>query len=526
MYEFYKGHFTPGISEKIKEYATETVFKLSRYIFTTRKGRQQFGYCTYCHGEYKTEGLKHNQVTECPVCGSECTIKSSGRGRKSMVDDAYFMYYEKSAINPKAIVARGILAARDYSGDYKNVKTQYLETARYVFEMGGSVMFIRYGFFSGAGTMETWDSWRKRTGVYSMFGQQFVRNKRFHGISYESIQTAIKGTPFEYSTIEEYPDQSAEVFLSLYSKYPCIEYLTKFGFKNIVVAKLEGYATYGAINWRGNTLYKVLKLTKKDLKELAKANMEISTLTLCLYQISKKDGSNLTFSEFEDIAAQNYFTKDLKKILKHTSLRQADKYINKQFALGKEQEERAQNKGNYLRIYWRKYDVVRTWLDYYADCQRLNMDITQKSVLYPRNLYQAHQNTIKQVKIKANKGLDEKIQAKVKRLTTLYCFEHKGLVIRPAGGSGELIKEGKALNHCVGTYADSYARGDSILLVIRQKTELDKPYFTVELRKNTVVQCRGKNNCAPDKNVEKFIEAFEAAKLRDKKPKVKITVPA
>ena len=522
-------HFIPDISKEIEQYATETVFKLSRYIFTWREGKQQYGYCTNCHNEFKTK-LIHNDKFECPFCKSLCTVKSSGRGRKHLVDDAYFLYYEKSAKNPQAIVARGILAVRDYSGDYRRVKTQYLETARYIFEMGNSIMFTRYGYYSAEKTMKTWEDWQKRAGIFSMFNQTYVQRIRFHHTSYESVKAAIKGTPFQYSTIEEYFNFPTELFFNLYSKYPCIEYLTKLGFQGLIRDKLNGYATYGAINWRGNTLLKVLKLTKKDLKEIKKANIDLDPLTLCLYQISQKDGSNLNFDEITEIAKKLYFTKNFRMILKHTSLRQADKYINQQLKLSKQQreKEKAQKNGHYRHVFYNQSDVARYWLDYYADCQKLQMDITKKNVLFPRDLYKAHQNTIKQVKIHGNKLLDEKVKARSGHINTKYGFTKYGLIIRAAANTKELINEGRSLNHCVGTYADRYAAGKTTIMFIRKKENPDKPYYTVEIVKDTVIQVRGLNNCQPDKKVTKFIEDFKNAKLKadTQEVAVRIRVPA
>ena len=155
------------------------------------------------------------------------------------------------------------------------------------------------------------------------------------------------------------------------------------------------------------------------------------------------------------------------------------------------------------------------------------MDLTRDNVVFPRNLYQAHQNTIEQVKIKANKALDNIIRNRAKKLAKEYGFEHNSLLIRPAKSTRELINEGKALNHCVGTYAKGYAEGDNVILVIRKASAPNKPYFTVEIRKNAIVQCRGLRNCSPDEKVQEFIEVYKSEKLQKKKStKTKITVPA
>lgn len=106
-----------------------------------------------------------------------------------------------------------------------------------------------------------------------------------------------------------------------------------------------------------------------------------------------------------------------------------------------------------------------------------------------------------------------------------YCFEDSGLLIRPAASSLELINEGKAMNHCVGTYADRYAKGDTNIFVIRKSSEPDKPYFTVEIKQERIVQCRGNEKCSPDEKVTTFIDAFTERKLNNKNSKAKIQRP-
>lgn len=513
MHKEYMAHFAPQLSKKIKEYATEVVLLKSRYIFTTREGRKQYGYCTHCNKTFLTSGLKHNQASECLGCKSLCIVKSAGMGRKYMLDDAYFLYYEKSRKDPRVLIARGIYAVRDYREDYINVQTRYTETARYVFKIGSSAMFTSYYDYRNSHY-----KWEKRREVFSMFDQKSVSNSNFIDRGYDTLKTAIEGTPFQYSTYEKYSPIYTEKILGHYSKYPCIEYLTKLGFKNLVEEKLNGERTYSAVNWRGKNINEVLKLSKDNIKLLKESDFASSFssfATLKLFQISQNDKSNLTLEEINKLASEidgADILHDFLNILKLTTLKRADNYISKQL-----------NKNRNPKRYYLKTNVITTWRDYIADCGRLNMDISKDNVLFPRDLYNAHQNTIKQVKIRGNKELDIKLKARARDLDKRYKFSKKGLFIRAASTSGELIEEGKALNHCVGTYAERYAAGDNAILLIRKEDKPDKPYYTVELRKDVVVQVRGKNNCAPNEIIKDFIEEFRQTKLEKKPRRIKVS---
>jgi len=313
-------------------------------------------------------------------------------------------------------------------------------------------------------------------------------------------------------------------FFDLYSKYPCVEYLTKLGFDVLVETKLTGGTTYGAINWRGKTLFKVLKLNKSELKEVKESKIFIEPLLLKLLQMSRKDKSDLSLTELSNIQKKyGYYIKDLQKVLKYTTFRRVNSFLNKQLEKNKFTDDRNKERNHYGN----EGQVLFAWRDYIADCATLEMDLADEQVLFPRELYTAHQNTIKQIKVKEDKTLRKTIKARAKALEK-YRLEYAGFMIRPAKSAIELISEGKDLHHCVGTYAARYAKGETSIFFVRKLAEPNKPYFTVEVKDNEIIQIRGNNNCSPNKEVEAFIEAFTNQKLNQEKEKrrSRIAIPA
>lgn len=489
----YLKHFSATISQEIQEYVIEEPLKFSRYIFTHREGKQQKGYCTHCKTEFKTNGgLKHKQKTTCPKCNSQCKVQSSGLGRKYMKDGAIIEYYEKSLIDPNVMVARVIHVSKDYSQDYKKTKIKYDVLALYVFKMNESKMYKSY-----------WKNDFEETGSVYTFCEGYYSGLAY-SCSFDSIEKAIKDTPFKYSMWSEYKDYSMVKFFDVYSKYPCIEYLTKEGFRKLVETKIYGMKTYRAINWKANFIYKILRLNKAELKELKTSMFYDNALFLRLFQMSKKDKSKISIQEIEEnlYTIGGHYT-DLLSIHKHANLRKIFNYTEKQYT-------------RYKKHFYSKAQVLITWKDYLKDCEILEMDIKSDSVFFPKNLHNAHQNTITQVKVQANEYLNKRINNRAKALSK-YIFEYKNLLIRPIKDSEELINEGKELHHCVGTYAESYAKGTTNIFAIREKSSLDKPYFTLELKNNTIIQIRGNRNCNPTKDVNDFIEVFKTQKLEKKK---------
>lgn len=500
-------HIPVTVTPEMKDFAIEEVFAAKRYIFTTRQGKHQHGHCTYCWRDFPTEGLRHNEMANCPKCKSLCTVKASGLGRKRLVDEAYFTYYLKSAIDPKAIAAVGIYAVRNFSGDYRGVKTKFMNQALYVFRAGiGGIGFRQWLWYST-------EEQKFLTGYYTRMAtvrNQFNRDHNAHifsAYSRKSIAAAVKGTPFGWSGWEQYDDiADMTEFFDLFARYPCVEYLTKLGFKHLVRGKITGASTYSAINWRGKTMARVFRLTGAQLEMVRKEPPGAVTFpVLRLLQLGRKDGSNLTFAEASELSRnlQHYYN-DLMKPLPYGSLRKIYAYLRKQMRKGR--------KTHYTTL----GQVLTAWRDYLADCRQLEFDLALERVVFPANLYRAHQNTIKQVKVKADELLNRKIRARAAKLKDL-CFEHEGLLIRPAESTEELIAEGKALHHCVGTYAQRYAEGRGDLFVIRQADNADKPFFTAEIFEGYIRQCYGLKNCPPDKTVQTFLDAFKSERL-EKKP--------
>lgn len=500
-------HFSTQISKEMVDFVENVVLKWSRYIFTYRVGKKQYGYCTHCKSDFQTGCFKHGSRVNCPVCESACKVRASGRGRKTMIDDAYFVFYEKSAINPEAITARGIYVVRDYRFDFRKTETEFATKAMYLFEPGNSMAYHRYLYYSetkGMCYVGNWD----RTKTVRSENNSSMANKASY-CSYDSIKKTVKGTPFQYSTWETYKDGDMVQFFDLFSKYPCIEYLTKLGFSELVSAKLHGHHTYSAVNWNGKSPLQVLRVSKQELHELKSSGIKIGPLALKLFQISRKDKSNLSFREiYEIVQTYGSHLKDLQKILKFTTLRRVHNYIQKQHT---------KKYGN--RKYGNMaYQVLHTWRDYLADCIDLEMDVTQDNILFPSDLDKAHQDTLVKIKHLENQMLDMKIQRRMSVLHK-YCFEAFGLIIRPALSTKELIQEGNALSHCVGRYAKDYASGKTNILVIRKAEALDKPFYTMEVRGNKIMQTQGFKNRRPDETVAKFIAAFEEEKLSGNKSK-------
>lgn len=80
---------------------------------------------------------------------------------------------------------------------------------------------------------------------------------------------------------------------------------------------------------------------------------------------------------------------------------------------------------------------------------------------------------------------------------------------------GDLAREGIMLHHCVKSYIDRVADGYTNIMFIRKNTDLDIPFFTVEVsNQSTIEQVHGFGNCNADSEpgLEDFIKEWAKAR--------------
>lgn len=90
-----------------------------------------------------------------------------------------------------------------------------------------------------------------------------------------------------------------------------------------------------------------------------------------------------------------------------------------------------------------------------------------------------------------------------------YEYSNKEYSIIACKRMEELVSEGNVLHHCVGSYIDSVSHGKEYILFLRKNTELELPYFTIDIDlNNNVRQIHGKYNCNINDEIRPFIEKW------------------
>lgn len=503
-YEDFMSHFHSEVNEDLKKFVRDDALLHSRYLFVRRVASTiQRGYCTHCKSDYvikSQHALKHNVPWQCEMCKSLVIVKQAGRGRGQMVDTAYVIWYEKSKSNPGSITAIGYKVTMDYREDIKGITT-YFPVAKYVFEDGKATMMHR-----------RYDDWIFARKPHTLLGKHYFTIHSLQSI--ESIIKAVKGTKFNYSLWHQFADYNNDLiyFFSAFAKYPFIEYLTKMGMDRLVQSIINREPLYKSLNLRGKTMERILGLSKREVKDWKASGVTMYPIILKTYKWFRSNRTPITWDTADkcgNLLVIDYYFEKLIYFQNRLPLHRIIRY-----AMGQIQK----NTEQFTSI----TGVLSDWKDYLEECKELQMDVKEEKVLLPNNLYMSHQKSTRAIKVKKDEGINKKIaemQPKLKK----YRFENDGLLIRPAISSMELFDEGKALDHCVGRYADKYAKGESIILFVRKFEDPDTPFFTVEMNNKTksIVQCRGLKNCNPPEDVLSFLKTFESERLSKNKGKSK-----
>lgn len=135
---------------------------------------------------------------------------------------------------------------------------------------------------------------------------------------------------------------------------------------------------------------------------------------------------------------------------------------------------------------------------------------------YPKNLREAHDTLA--VRIEAEKH--SKYEAAFVELAEKYApleWSDGDLCIRIAQNEKELIKEGKTLRHCVGSYGHKHASGKDVIFFVRHRRRPERSYYTLDINMTKAqpeeVQLHGyRNELYPSNH---FNESEIPQKVRD-----------
>lgn len=159
---------------------------------------------------------------------------------------------------------------------------------------------------------------------------------------------------------------------------------------------------------------------------------------------------------------------------------------------------------------------ANTYLDYLKACNYLGLDMTEEKNRFPHDFKRWHDIRIDQyatAQAEADRRAKQELYEKFARIAEKYLpLEHdkkSAYVCMIAHSPADLIREGNALNHCVGrmNYDQRFIREESLIFFVRNRQEPETPFVTIEysLRNHKVLQCYGEDDHKPSDDVLHYV---------------------
>lgn len=428
-------------------------------------------FCTACEEKISIDEcytpVKHRQETYCPLCGKRVTAiynchNFCGSVVESEVNVGVFLSSpENDNLYVRCYTVRLFFNARELMPHISLFETQrYLFTDKQAYRYGPNYEWhYEDGFYN-----KDVCGWSLRT---RFTDPVFPNNKRYHFINYEAIFDTVCRNSAVNSGFLYY---KVLIYIKFWQAHKGAERFIKCGLERI----LDNYTEL--IDWTQTEPHKMLGVTKDVFRAIRERRIELN--------------------EYRDIKRELPELTDLNKII------QANKCIRFQFGSLYHFSNRLKiSKYDMLNYLLKQNAFLSDYRDYYELACKVGCNMNDAQVKFPRNLKAAHDRVLamknaiemeKQAKLHAElqKSFD-KLKKQRKELE----YRSGSYLIRQPLSVEEIVAEGQALKHCVGGYAERHVNGELTIMFLRQESEPEKPFYTIEVSKDyRIVQCRGFRN--------------------------------
>ena len=445
----------------------------------------------------------------CPKCGQSVTANSRQQEKTRKAPVIILQQYGQKWVE------RQFNAVCNWTREGKEI--QLFEQCRAIIPKGECWGKVWYGTHQEADEFEQ-DFWDKNPQ-----GKRFLSSYLYPG----NLQEVLKCGGLEQSGMDILANRGEKFnvnrFITTFHKRPYLEYLAKAGLSRLVADIVDIY------EWRGDpdeictyahSLKGALQLDGNRVNRMKQINGGLCALEWLQYEEAME--IKISQESLEYLQSKKVSVSDCEDILiELKSVNRMVNYMKKQHIAP-----------NRLAI---------TWRDYLRMARDEGMDTSDDIVRLPKDLKARHDQLVELINARRDAEKIAKEKEKYKRLDAQimeklpeaerYFWENDKYMIIPAGTCEELITEGRALHHCVGssdTYMNKMAAGTSWILFLRKKENLKKAYYTVEIdmKDDKVLQYYSEFDRQPDKAViSKVLDKFKQSIKRSRQQaRIQVTV--
>lgn len=441
--------------------------------------------------------------TVCPMCRGHVLVKKRAAIRDYYVPAQCHVMSAGVLETGELVLTAWTIQARVYRSGSERLTA--IPTEAYVFTAADcfQLMGWRTGYSGKCGYFTQYGPWRQPKEWRECWGWE----EDIFGLTPELID----GCCMPHCKLDAYMAQRPGAkhypvaYLRLYQAHPNVEAVLVHGLPRVldklIAAKTEarewaennrGHLELPQLDWTQTRPAQILRLTKAELRMAQEQYWEL--LFWELFTAAKTAGELLSAEDMKNAFCLG--DEHLSMLVPRGQVAKSIRYLLRQCeVLACECDDAGAD----------LIPDAQILADYWDMSERLGRDLSEPSVKYPADLIAAHDRAAELMKQKAAEGMAELFRMR-RRVLRKYAYAAHGLLIRPAASQRELTAEGDALGHCVGSYGNRHAVGETAIFFIRRTARPRESYYTLELdeKKLEVRQNRGAHNCPRTPEVEAF----------------------
>ena len=272
---------------------------------------------------------------------------------------------------------------------------------------------------------------------------------------------------------------------------------------------------FGEINFSANSLRKILGVNSYQLELVKKEKnpYEVELVYHAKYMVGVETLPSLT----------NKQTDELFSIIEKNHKYDGSCHIYKCFKLLREMyslKTAFSLTNNLMSSELLRSPNFNLYVRYYQDYLTMVKDMEMANIYHPQfkdanDIKRMHDEVLEIYNVKKTIIESEKFAKRVETWKRFEYVDSDFSVIAPTKAE-DLANEGAKLHHCVKSYIRRVADGETNIVFIRKNTDLEKPFFTVEITNNdTIQQVHGfdNRNADTEKGLTEFVEKW----AKDKK---------
>ncbi len=435
------------------------------FIFFDYMKHVKEGFCTHCRRTVPVLKPRYNRKGRCPNCRAEIVYKSRGKAGTfpTKEEEAYLL----QEYGDGKVVVRDFRVCTFYEKDsYENAVTHCYEKRRIIFDTETCQPFY-YGNYKQQynrwiGGVPSYNGWTNYPypGPGKVYGRNLpVLYKGFLGKTglREMLARNRKMEPADY--------------LEYWQSFPYVEQLLKAGLTPLA---LEMYQRNIGLEWQeSRKLAKSLGLDGQMLKQLRVHRGRIEYYSWL--RAEKARGKSISHENVMWFLKNGIPANNISFIRDWMNPAQIRAYLQRQ------------KKGSGTKT----EQILWTWKDYLSMAEKLGMDTSDAIIFLPGNLFRRHDEAVLFLEARKAKERAAEVERQFPDLASVcrkirknyeYLEEDAYAMLVPQDAM-DIIEEGRALHHCVGSgdrYFERICSGKSYILFLRRKTEIDVPFYTIE----------------------------------------------